>query len=229
VVDLIGWVSSLPGRALAFFRALWSGAVALVRRLATDMVIWTMNAVNGAVHWFQQLPGRAVAEIKALPGQIKNVFANAGTWLLSAGKSVVMGLVNGIKDAAGAALGAVKDLGGNMISGFKSAMGISSPSRVFAETGRWIPAGIAQGITTGMPAVHSALAGVPTSLPPVSAAIGAIPAPRAPLGSGAGSYSGTSGDARGVLLRLNSGDREFLNWMRKVFRDSGVAVDIGQV
>jgi phage-related protein len=126
--------------------------------LTSALVSWVASLIPRVVAWFERLPGMAVAAIKALPGLIKGVFAAAGTWLLDAGKQIVMGLVDGIKSAAGAALSAAKDLGGNIVGGFKAAMGISSPSKVMAEqVGRWIPPGLAMGITQTMPVVYDAL------------------------------------------------------------------------
>jgi len=164
VRGIVQWVTLLPGRVGSFFYQMYSRARKEFFSLLTTAVQMASQMVNGVVGWFRRLPSRAAAEAGKLPGQIRSVFSRAGSWLYGAGKAIVQGLVNGLKAAAGAALGAVEDLGGSLLDGFRSAMRIGSPSKVFAEAGQWIPAGIAQGITQGMPAVHDALGGVPTNL-----------------------------------------------------------------
>jgi hypothetical protein len=91
--------------------------------------------------------------------------AGAGTWLVQAGRDVVHGLISGITGMAGAVVDEAKRIGSNIVGGFKSAMGIGSPSRVMAdEVGRWIPAGIAVGITRGMPVLAGAAGAVRSKL-----------------------------------------------------------------
>jgi hypothetical protein len=60
-------------------------------------------------------------------------------------------------------------------SGFKSALGISSPSKVMAEeVGRWIPAGIAEGMKRNAGAIFDVAANiVPTA--PGAYGVGARP------------------------------------------------------
>jgi hypothetical protein len=62
---------------------------------------------------------------------------------------------------------------------------------VFEAASKWIPAGIAHGITSGMPEVHRALAGVPTTIGVGSASIGGIPGPRTYGGAGGRSAGGS--------------------------------------
>jgi TP901 family phage tail tape measure protein len=192
---IVSWFQQLPGRIASFLTALWHDAIQFGVRITLDSAAWARNTFTAVTGWFAQLPGRVMAFITGLPGQIKGVFASAGSWLYNAGRDVVMGLVHGLQSAAGNALGAVKNLGSNMLSGFKSAMGISSPSRVFAEAGRWIPAGIAQGITANMGQVHAALAGTPTTIGTGSSMGGG-----GTVLAGGGGYSGGYGGGSGTIV-----------------------------
>jgi hypothetical protein len=66
---------------------------------------------------------------------------------------------------AGAVVDEAKRIGSRIVSGFRDAMHIGSPSRVMADqVGRWIPAGIAAGITEGMPVLAGAASAVRTKL-----------------------------------------------------------------
>lgn len=64
------------------------------------------------------------------------------------GEDIVNGLIKGIENAAGALWNTVKSIASGITNAFKSVLSILSPSRVMAdEVGKFIPAGIAQGIT----------------------------------------------------------------------------------
>ena len=50
----------------------------------------------------------------------------------------------------------MKNLGNGAVNSFRETLGIHSPSRVFAEQGRFVAAGAAQGIDEGAPSVQAA-------------------------------------------------------------------------
>ncbi len=64
------------------------------------------------------------------------------------GADIMAGLRNGILSSVAAPVVAIQTAGQNLVDGVKQTLGIQSPSKVFAdEVGRWIPAGVEQGIT----------------------------------------------------------------------------------
>lgn len=86
--------------------------------------------------------------ITGLPATIIGFFANSGSWLVSAGTNIVQGLWNGISSGWSWLTSQVSSLASSLLSAAKSALGISSPSKLFAdEVGAWIGPGLAQGIT----------------------------------------------------------------------------------
>lgn len=97
----------------------------------------------------------AVGFVQAIPKIIEKVpeiFRGIGDALrgidwLSLGREIVNGIINGIISMGSALWESVSNLARNAWQGAKNALGIASPSKVFAnEVGRWIPAGIAEGI-----------------------------------------------------------------------------------
>ena len=100
--------------------------------------------------------------IKALISLPSQILRQAGSMAMraftsiawgSVGRNVVSGIARGVTAAAGMLFSTLKGLASRALSAAKSALGIGSPSKVFAkEVGRWIPAGLAQGVEQ-----HSAL------------------------------------------------------------------------
>ena len=75
----------------------------------------------------------------------------------SVGKSLMDGLLNGITSGAGAVMDAIRNLAGNMTATIKGALGIASPSKVFAELGNFTAEGMALGIEGGYDRVNTAV------------------------------------------------------------------------
>lgn len=98
------------------------------------------------------------------------------------GQSIWKGIVAGVTAGATAVLNAVKGLGSAASGAFKSALGISSPSKAFMRMGVEIPAGIAAGVKQGSPAARAAVGDV-------------VPAPALDSAAPRGETSGAGGGA----------------------------------
>jgi phage-related protein len=152
VSAVVSWFQQLPGRAGRAVSSLWSAMSGAFRTAASAGIRGAQDLINGVIRWLVQLPGRAASALSSMPGRIKGVFAGAGGWLISAGEDIIRGLITGIGHMAGAAAQAAANVAKSALNGAKAALHIGSPSRVFAdEVGRWIPAGIAAGITAATP------------------------------------------------------------------------------
>ncbi len=112
---------------------------------------------------------------------------------LQLGKDIIQGIINGIGAMAGMLWDAAKNVARNVLDSIKGALGIHSPSRVMRdEVGKWIPAGMAQGIEQNTQplrrAMHRAAAQVTGAFDvPFAAVQGSAFAPRgyAPAGTAA--------------------------------------------
>ena len=62
------------------------------------------------------------------------------------GKDVIDGIVEGIKNFGHKIKDKVKEVANSAWEGFKSTLGISSPSRVFAQGGKWMILGAVRGV-----------------------------------------------------------------------------------
>ena len=87
-----------------------------------------------------------VEEFKKLPGELKKL-----------GKFIWDGLINGLKDAWNTVTDGIKSFTDGFVNGFKEALGIHSPSTVFAELGGYVVEGLANGITGSLGYVNDAM------------------------------------------------------------------------
>ena len=117
--------------------------------------------------------GTVGGTLSGFRGVVEGPFAGASSWLISAGGNIVSGLVSGIGSMVGAAASAAATLAQNVVTGAKAALGIRSPSRVFdREVGRYIPAGLAQGILGNRGVVDDAIESL-VNIPEVGMMVGA--------------------------------------------------------
>lgn len=105
--------------------------------------------------------------VSAIPGILKAVgelalsilkaIGSVFTGIVQIGKDLISGLWKGISSAAGWVVDKVKGIGKSIIGGFKSVLGIHSPSTVFADFGKNINLGLAQGIEDNLRPISNAM------------------------------------------------------------------------
>jgi hypothetical protein len=128
--------------------------------LAALLVAAVMEVVGTFVDFATKLSGMSLSEI---------------------GTQMIQGLIDGIMGAGAGVLKAITSVVGGAIDGAKALLGISSPSKVFADIGANTAAGMEEGVDGGAAGVQSSL----TSMVDPSAATGAAAAPAAAAGGGA--------------------------------------------
>lgn len=73
------------------------------------------------------------------------------------GKNIIQGLIDGIKSMIGKVGEVVTNIGEKISGGFKKLFGIASPSKLFAEYGRYLDEGLAIGISTNLKPIDDAM------------------------------------------------------------------------
>ena len=107
---------------------------------------------SGIKSGFEALWRNVVSWARKIPQSIKNGVGN----LRSIGLNMIEGLWGGIKSKFDSVIARVKALAAKLPEAVKKVLGISSPSKVFAEVGKWIPEGLALGIENNLAPVQSA-------------------------------------------------------------------------
>lgn len=129
--------------------------------------IWNgiFNAVSGALSriWgaVTSVFGNVVSFVGGIGGKILGALGNLGSLLYNSGKDMIQGLLNG----AGSLLSKIAQFFLDKLPGwiqgpFKKALGIASPSKVFAKYGKYIGQGTIEGVTSMAGKVKGAVAGM---------------------------------------------------------------------
>ena len=129
-----------------------AGATAIVHLIQGFRSAWgVITSIGG------RIVVAVISGLVSLASRMWNSAKSAASRMLSAfravswgsvGTHIISGIIRGIAGAAGKLFSSMKNLASKALSAAKKVLGINSPSRVFAaEVGRWIPAGIAVGVT----------------------------------------------------------------------------------
>lgn len=170
IVDsVVSWFSELPGKighALGY-------AVGTLIRWAKDLYDTVTREVpkviSNAISFFMEVPGKISSAIygayqsvsdwangmiqkasEVIPEVIDSFvgfFESIPERLKALGKDIVDGLYNGVKDAMHLVADKAGELADGFVKGFKDALGIHSPSKVFYAIGEFIDKGLANGIS----------------------------------------------------------------------------------
>lgn len=142
---------------------LWQSAAGMIASLLTglvqnlpqilaagfDLVVSLISGIGNALPSLGTAAGQAARKIW---DAVKNI-----DWL-QLGKDIISGLINGICAMAGALWDAAVNIAKSALNAIKSFFGIASPSKVMRdEVGRWIPAGVAEGIEKNTRPITSAM------------------------------------------------------------------------
>jgi len=104
----------------------------------------------------------SIAFWKAFPGRVLAALGDFGSLLVQKGRDLITGLWNGVKGMGGWLWNQITGFVSQYLTGpIKAALGIASPSTVMRdEVGRQIPAGIGEGIRTGIPELAGLIGGI---------------------------------------------------------------------
>lgn len=144
--DIIGNVAGLYVAVFNRAREGVAAAIGVIISTFGNLQRGAINVVNNVVNFFRDLPGR-----------ILGALANIGSVLYNSGRDLINGLING----AGSVLRNIGNFFLDLVPGwikdpFKAALGISSPSKVFAGFGLNIGEGLVQGVERSVSSIKGA-------------------------------------------------------------------------
>jgi hypothetical protein len=157
-----GWavLRSAFGGALAAIRTVVSGALSAIGGAFRSAFSGIASTVSGAI-------SGVIGTLRSLPGAVMGAVKGAGGWLKSAGADVIRGFISGITSMAGRVVSAIRNTITDKLPGFvKDALGIASPSKVFADLGKWTGMGFVEGVEGTERAAQRAMSSVVAPPPP---------------------------------------------------------------
>lgn len=170
---------SVWGAISSFFQTVWNGIVAFFTPVINGIRSTITNAVNairstwtsvwnsissffsGIWNGMRNAVGSAVGfigdKVRGIKDTVFGALRGAGEWLRDTGRNLIQGLINGIGDMFGWVRDKICSLGDNILGWAKGVLGIGSPSKIFAQYGRWLDEGLAIGIDDAAARVGTAM------------------------------------------------------------------------
>ena len=116
------------------------------------------TAWGGIKDWFSNM--QPVEWMRGAWENVGTFFSGLNTRFYEWGKNLLQGLWNGITSMVDKIVEGMKNIARKIATGFRSILGINSPSRLFAEYGLNITQGLAVGLDQGGAVVENATDGV---------------------------------------------------------------------
>lgn len=102
--------------------------------------------IGGLIDGIKSKVGDVVSAVGSIISACKDGLANIGSEFINIGSNIISGLVSGIKSGISNVASAIADVASSAVSQAKGALGIHSPSKVFAEIGMYSDKGLAKGL-----------------------------------------------------------------------------------
>ena len=192
----LGWIAAnvlpaLPGLLATILNGILSFIAGAVAGIAVGVAGWAVAIVSWVKEAISKTPGALAGLLATIISSITGMNAGIVSQAMSLGGNIIDGIMKGLSGAASRLSSALKDMATGALNAAKSALGISSPSKVFAkEVGVQIPAGIGAGVAAGMPKLEKNLI---NGIAGLSEAAAKALESGAKAISAAASYSGPSG------------------------------------
>lgn len=146
VTDAVSQLGNLAGKAKEKF----DNAIARAKSFATGLISklkgGAADAVSNAASQLATMPQKVKEKLDLVIQKAVSFAANLKEKFTSAGKNALAGIVIGISSKIEEVKTSISNVGLALINTFKTLLGIHSPSRVFAEQGGFIAAGLIIGM-----------------------------------------------------------------------------------
>ncbi|MEV4472802.1 hypothetical protein [Nonomuraea sp. NPDC049504] len=177
VAEVIAKIRPLIEKGVEIFR--WMYNVLVGNSIIPDMV-------NGIGRW---IGTTLVGFFRELPGNIKNAMSSIGPTMAGIAQDVVNGFWNKLQSLAGTLYNNVRGFFANIVKSAKDALGIKSPSKVFAQIGHFMMQGMSIGLDKSAGLVATSLKKVATLATKTAMPDLSVPGVTVPEGLGGGRAS----------------------------------------
>lgn len=165
ISNVASWASEMVQKAIQAGSEFVSSAINFIQQLPGKVWNWLSNTISNAANFASQFVQQAIQAGQNFFSEIVNKIGQIPGEMISIGSEIVNGIKSGISDAWSGLTGWLGNMAKGLIDGVKDALGIGSPSRLFADRiGKWIPAGITLGVEKAMPKAKAFMSNMSTEL-----------------------------------------------------------------
>lgn len=158
IAKVTKWKNDMIEKAKETGRKFIDEVVTKIKELPGKVNEWLASTIEKIKTWVSDMGQKGKEAIGELIENVTEGAKEIPDKMLSIGSDIVDGVWNGIKNAKDQFFTNVKGFFSGLVDGAKEALDINSPSKVFAkEVGKWIPEGIAVGITDNAKSVLGAM------------------------------------------------------------------------
>ena len=153
VNKVVAWGRQMVSNASTAASNMLSKVASTLQQLPGKVWDYLSQAAQKVVTWGTQLAQKGAAAATRLFSSIVNGLAGLPGRMAEIGSNIISGIWNGISSGWSWLTNKVSSLASGLLDAAKNALGISSPSKAFAdEVGRWIMPGVGKGLDKTMPA-----------------------------------------------------------------------------
>ena len=153
VNKVVAWGQQMVSNASTAASNMLSKVSSTLQQLPGKVWDYLSQAAQKVVTWGTQLAQKGAAAATQLFNSIVNGLSSLPSKIAEIGSNIVSGIWNGISSGWNWLTNKVSNLASSLLDAAKDALGISSPSKEFAdEVGRWIMPGVGKGLDKSMPA-----------------------------------------------------------------------------
>lgn len=158
VTDAVSQLGNLAGKSKEKFDSSIAKAKSFATELVSKLKSGASDAVSNAVSQLAGMPQKVKEKLDLVIQKAVSFAADLKERFTSAGKNALAGIINGISSKIEEVKTSISNVGLALINTFKTLLGIHSPSRVFAEQGGFIAAGLIVGMESATDDVKKAAA-----------------------------------------------------------------------
>lgn len=158
VADAASQLGNLAGKAKEKFDNTITKAKSFATDLISKLKSGASDAVTNAASQLAGMPQKVKEKLDLVIQKAVSFATDLKEKFTSAGKNALAGIINGISSKIEEVKTSISNVGLALINTFKTLLGIHSPSRVFAEQGGFIAAGLIVGMESATDDVKKAAA-----------------------------------------------------------------------
>ena len=135
-----------------------TAVITFLKSKASEFLAKGKELIDNIKKGFHEKKTEVVNKAKEIIEAAKTAILEFRQKFVTVGTNIIQGVAEGITKGVKAITSAARDAANRALSAAKGALGIHSPSKVFAnEVGKWIPAGMAEGISGNLKVVKNAM------------------------------------------------------------------------